>query len=422
MKSHSMFACVLSAGCVLAHSAAGQDAKPAETKPAETKMIEVKAQPPVGTPILIPMREEPKWSDDEAKAIGAMLAGGWKTKAPAQANGGGAATDIVLGIAPVYVIGMNNAIYVEMARADGLNRPYRHLIWRLSKVKGVWHLQSHEFRRSKGLIPSTYGLWTTPSAFPIFNADDLVATMDIPLKADGGKYSGMTPVGYATSVGGAVEMTSAITFAADRIEVADRGFDAAGKQVWGPAEGQSYVFDKADLGIKGVVNSNGLATVNYPSTLSGPEAKDGDLVTVHYIGYLENGTIFDSSYERNQPFQYAKGSKLIEGWNLSMGDVRAGMKRRIVIPSSLGYGERGSRGKVPPMATLIFDLEVLKVDAPPAAAPVPVPTAAPGAGAPKIEAAEPPPEVKAKMEADMRRRMEERAKQQPKGEQPAAPK
>lgn len=417
MKSHLMFACVLSAGCVLARSAAGQDAKPAETKP-----IEIKALPPAGAPILIPVREEPKWSDDEAKAIGAMLAGGWKTTAPAQANGGGAATDIVLGIAPVYVIGMNNTIYVEMARADGLNRPYRHLIWRLSKVKGVWHLQSHEFRRSKGLIPSAYGLWTTPSAFPIFNADDLVATMDIPLKAEGGKYSGTTPVGYATSVGGAVEMTSSITIAADRIEVADRGFDAAGKQVWGPAEGQSYAFAKADLGIKGVVNSNGLATVNYPSTFTGPEAKDGDLISVHYIGYLENGTIFDSSYERNQPFQYAKGSKLIEGWNLSMSDARPGMKRRIVIPSSLGYGERGSRGKVPPMATLIFDLEVLKVEAAPAPTQTPVPAADPAAGAPKIEAAEPPPEIKAKMEADMRKRMEERAKQQSKGEQPAAPK
>jgi hypothetical protein len=253
----------------------------------------------------------------------------------------------------VYVAGMDNTIYVEMMRGDGLNRPYRHLIWRLSKVKGVWHVQSHEFRRSKGLIPSAVGLWAAPGVFPVLSADDLVATMDIPLKAEGGKYSGSTPVPYATSVGGAVEMTSAITLAADRIEVADRGFDASGKQVWGPAEGQSYAFAKTDLGVKGVVNSNGLATVTYPTELTGPESKDGDLISVHYIGYLENGTIFDSSYERNQPFQYAKGSKLIEGWTLAMADARAGMKRRVIIPSALGYGERGSRGKVPPFATLI---------------------------------------------------------------------
>ena len=411
MKSLLVSALVLSAGLLLPRPVAAQ----------ETKTAEVKFTPPPGKPILIPIREDPKWSDDEAKAIGSMLAGSWKTTAPVQADGR-APSDIVLGIAPVYVIGMNNTIYVEMARGDGLNRPYRHLIWRLSKIKGVWHLQSHEFRRSKGLIPSAHGLWAAPSAFPIFNADDLVATMDIPLKNEGGTYSGTTPVPYATSVGGAVMMTSSITLAADRIEVADRGLDDSGKQVWGPAEGQSYAFAKADLGIKGVVNSNGLATVTFPSELTGPESKDGDLISVHYVGYLENGTIFDSSYERNQPFQYAKGSKLIEGWTLAMADARAGMKRRIVIPSDLGYGERGSRGKVPPMATLIFDLDVLKVETPPPAPPAAVPAPAPGS--PKFEAAEPPPEIKAKMEADMRKRMEERAKQQQQeqGEQPAAPK
>ncbi len=410
MKSHLMFACVLSAGLLIPTGASAQDAKPVQSK----------LVLPPNAPLTMPVREEPKWSDDEAKAIGAMLAGGWKTKTPVEAPAGGAASDIVLGIAPVYVIGMDNTIYVEMARGDGLNRPYRHLIWRLSKIKGEWHIHSYEFRRSKGIIPSAFGLWATASVFPVFNADDLVATMDIPLKGEaGGVYTGSTRVPYATSVGGAVEMTSSILLAADRIEVADRGFDASGKQVWGPAEGQAYAFVKADLGIKGEVNSNGLGTVTFPTELTGPESKDGDLVSVHYIGYLENGTVFDSSYERGQPFQYAKGSKLIEGWTLGMADARAGMKRRLVIPSSLGYGERGSRGKVPPFATLIFDLEVIKIDAPPA--PPAVPVAAPASGNTKIESAEPPPELKAKMEADMRKRMEERAKQQ-QGEQPAAPK
>ena len=409
MKSHLMFACVLSAGFLAPHASA-QDAK----------SVQSKLVLPPGAPLTMPVREEPKWSDDQAKAIGAMLAGGWKTKAPVEAPAGGVASDIVLGIAPVYVIGMDNTIYVEMARGDGLNRPYRHLIWRLNKIKGEWHVHSYEFRRSKGIIPSAFGLWATPSAFPVFNADDLVATMDIPLKGEAGVYTGSTRVPYATSVGGAVEMTSSITLAADRIEVADRGFDASGKQVWGPAEGQSYAFAKADLGIKGEVGSNGLGTVTFPTELTGPESKDGDLVSVHYIGYLENGTIFDSSYERGQPFQYAKGSKLIEGWTLGMADARAGMKRRLVIPSSLGYGERGSRGKVPPFATLIFDLEVIKIETPaaPAAAPIPAATS----GNAKIEAADPPLELKAKMEADMRKRMEERAKQQQQAEQPAAPK
>jgi hypothetical protein len=367
----------------------------------------------------------PAWSDAEAQSVGTMLTGSWKTSEPVAAAGA-AASDIIVSIAPVAIAGMNNVMYVEMARADGLNRPYRHLIWRLTKVKGTWHLQSHEFRRSKGTLASVVGLWAAPEAFPALSGDDLVATMDIPLKAEGGKLVGQTPVGYATSVGGAVEMTSQIELSADGINVADRGFDADGKQVWGPEAGKFYSFKKADVGVTTKKWESGLIMISYPSTLSGEPAKDGELVTLNYAGYLENGNVFDSSYERNQPFQYAKGSKLIEGWNVAMADVQAGMKRRVVIPPALAYGERGSRGKVPPMATLTFDLDVLKIEpAPaPAVAPapaIPVPAAKPGS--PTLTPSEPPAALKEKMEADMRRRMEERAKKEAeKAADPANPK
>jgi len=380
----------------------------------------VKAVQPGSQAIGIPIRQEPAWSDDEAKAVGQLLKGSWKTTEAVAASGTEQASDIVIGIAPVYVAGMTNTMYVEMARADGLNRPYRHLIWRLTKVKGTWHLQSHEFRRPKGQLASVTGLWAEPSVFPVLNGDDLVATMDIPLASSGGKLSGSTPVGYATSIGGAVEMTSQIEIADGKINVADRGFDADGKQVWGPAEGKFYSFAKADIGVTAKKWDNGLVMISYPGALTGEPAKDGELVTVNYAGYLENGTVFDSSYERNQPFQYAKGSKLIEGWTIAMADAQVGMKRRVVIPSALAYGERGSRGKVPPLATLIFDLDVLKVEAAPAPVQAPATPEIKGApGSPTITPVEPPPEIKKKMEEDMRRRMEEKAKKE--AEKAAAP-
>jgi hypothetical protein len=376
----------------------------------------------------VAVSHEPQWSDAEAKAVGAMLAGSWKSTSAITATGTDKGVDVVLGIAPVYVSGMNNAMYVEMARADGLNRPYRHLIWHLSKMKDGWHLQSFEFRRTGGMLASAVGLWAEPSAFPPVAMDDLAATMDIPLKSEGGKLMGTTPVGYATSAGGAVEMTSSVSLSADAIEFADRGFDASGKQVWGPAPNQTYAFAKADVGIKATKSDRGLVVINYPSKLSGQPAKNGDLVTVNYAGYLENGTVFDSSYERSQPFQYAQGTKLIEGWTTAMADAQVGMKRRLVIPAALAYGERGSRGKVPPMATLIFDLEVTNVEVPPPPSvtePISTPTVITTPGGTKLNKAEPPAEIKEKMEADMRRRMEERAKkeaQKPAQPAPAAPK
>ena len=402
-----MMLVALAGACVAGTAAFAQDAKPLGPKPIEVKLDASKVMP-----IGVPIRSEPAWSDDEAKSVGALLAGGWKTTAPVKSPGADQAFDVAVGIAPIYVMGMKNTLYVEMARADALNRPYRGLIWHLVKIKGAWHMQSMEFRRPKGTLGSAAGLWMAPDVFPILNADDLVSTMDIPLTSESGVLKGKTSVGYATTVGGAVEMTSEISIADGKITVADRGFDADGKQVWGPASGETYAFSKVDLGIKVNKWDSGLVAITYPSQLTGTAAKDGELVTVNYAGYLENGTVFDSSYERNQPFQYPKGSKLIEGWTTSMADAQLGLKRRIVVPAALAYGERGSRGKVPPMATLIFDLEVLKVEPAPQAA-VPVVNSDPAAGGkPEIKQVEPPPEIKAKMEADMRRRMEEKLKKE----------
>ncbi len=371
-----------------------------------------------GSIIQVPIRKDPQFSNDEAKAVADLLSGSWKTQAPVAVPGGQPA-NMVISAGPIFVRGLKDVIYVEMAREDGLHRPYRHLVWHLVNIKGQWNLQSLEFRRSKGELPSAVGFFGASSGLPIFSGDDLVATMSIPLTKNGDSLTGKTAFPYPTQIGGAVEMTSEISISPTNIEVADRGFDAEGKQVWGPAAGERYTFVKGDVGVKSVTEQSGLVSVTYPTTLTGEAAKDGELVSVNYIGYLPNGTIFDSSFERNAPFQYAKGTKLIEGWSLSMADAQAGMRRRIYVPFGLGYGER-ARGKIPAMSDLVFELEVLKVEPAPAA-PAVVPGAVPAAPgqpaipgqiAPKMEVTDPPAEIKEKMEADIRRRMEERAKKE----------
>lgn len=95
---------------------------------------------------------------------------------------------------------------------------------------------------------------------------------------------------------------------------------------------------------------------------NGPAAKAGQTVAVHYTGWLTDGTKFDSSVDRGQPFDFQLGAgQVIKGWDEGVAGMKVGEKRKLTIPSSLGYGDRGAGGKIPPGATLIFDVELLGI-------------------------------------------------------------
>jgi FKBP-type peptidyl-prolyl cis-trans isomerase FkpA len=99
----------------------------------------------------------------------------------------------------------------------------------------------------------------------------------------------------------------------------------------------------------------------------GEEAKAGQNVTVHYTGWLQNddgskGSKFDSSKDRNDPFEFALGAGMvIRGWDEGVQGMKIGGARQLIIPAELGYGARGAGGVIPPNATLIFDVELLGV-------------------------------------------------------------
>ena len=107
--------------------------------------------------------------------------------------------------------------------------------------------------------------------------------------------------------------------------------------------------------LKITINQNG----------SGDSAETGMSVSVHYTGKLEDGTVFDSSIPRGQPFTFTLGAgQVIKGWDLGVEGMKLGEKRSLVIPPHLGYGIRGAGATIPPNATLIFDIELLEVTMP----------------------------------------------------------
>ena len=111
-------------------------------------------------------------------------------------------------------------------------------------------------------------------------------------------------------------------------------------------------FEKTDSGLRYKIEKEG----------DGKQAEKGKTVSVHYKGRLADGTVFDSSYKRNQPIEFPIGvGHVIAGWDEGILKLKVGDQARFVIPSHLGYGERGAGGVIPPNATLIFDVELMDV-------------------------------------------------------------
>jgi peptidylprolyl isomerase len=111
-----------------------------------------------------------------------------------------------------------------------------------------------------------------------------------------------------------------------------------------------------------ITTSSGLKYIDVEKG-EGETPKKGQKVTVHYTGTLENGTKFDSSRDRGQPFSFTIGvGQVIKGWDEGVGTMKVDGRRTLIIPPDLGYGSRGAGGVIPPNATLIFDVELLGIN------------------------------------------------------------
>ena len=114
--------------------------------------------------------------------------------------------------------------------------------------------------------------------------------------------------------------------------------------------------------LKSIVRESGELEMEDLYVGDGEEAVPGKRVVVHYVGTLTDGTVFDSSRSRVQPFEFTLGAgQVIAGWDQGVEGMKVGGKRKLTVPARLGYGRRGAPPKIPGGATLIFEVELMRV-------------------------------------------------------------
>lgn len=329
--------------------------------------------------------------DPDVRALMGLLSGSFRSEPVADGKGGAGSSStpaLWFYAAPVTVQGLDQALYFEIARDDAPTALARQGIMTFIGVRGELRLRVFGLRSGGSTADSSAtagaaagtggalcGLWTEPKAFPILALSDLVLEMDLPLKKQGDGFVGASAHPYPVMRDGAVEATSTISISSAGVRFEDHGVNAFGDKVWGLEGAASPTFVRAESPIKATRSDEGLVVITLvPAAADATKLEDGGKMVCHYAGYFADGRMFDTSRQPGrEPIEMRVPGPVIKGWNEGLKGMAKGERRRLVIPSELGYGVRGRPPVIPPNSTLFFDVECLYVDNTPAAAAAPVP-------------------------------------------------
>lgn len=305
--------------------------------------------------------------DADVSRLTSMLEGSWKSTAPVgQAQGGEHADEeanarvMWLHMVPFETDLLGRAIYVEM-HADGTPwEPVRQAIFRVYRYGDALRLRTYEFREPSRADVLT-NLWPAGDAMPMgtLRPDDLIPTVDLELQRVANGYEGSTPHPYPTAESGAVEMSSAIRVRPDRLVSTDTFYGLDGSAIPGAGE---VTWARATLPITVDTHEDGLIVITLEEgKTDGPPTDEGDVLFINYEGFRTDGFKFDSSWDRGLALRTVYPPRVIGGFKKGLEPMVEGMRRRLIIPPELGYGQTAVQG-IPPGSTLVFHIHVVRVE------------------------------------------------------------
>ncbi len=310
----------------------------------------------------------PEIKDAEVAMVASYLKGSWISTAQGSGVAPQGVPPLRLHMARVDITGLDNAQYFELARADAPEVPFRQCILHVYKKGDTLRLRTFDFASPNQGQPIV-GLWLAPEVFPPFAVGNLVVSADIPLTKQGDSYSGKSDGRIPTTSNNVWEIETSITLAKDTISFSDKGFDAAGKQLFGEGTPGSQ---RAPIAFRPLASTSkvqkteaGLVIIDLvpPRSIDIP-LKEGMSGVVNFTGWLLDGSLVGTTrQEGGKPQPFTLPGRMIAGWSQGLPGTPVGGKRRLIVPPALGFGDSGSRdGRVPPRSYLAFEIEVVHVE------------------------------------------------------------
>lgn len=341
--------------------------------PASLSLAQAGADPSEGgdapsPPSIFALQPGAQVGDADVARVTSMLEGSWKTERPAgerarEEAGGGEDVDtraMWMHMQPFESAQLGRAIYVEV-HPDGTPwEPVRQSIFRVYRFGERLRLRVYEFREASRPEVLT-NLWLAGDRMPadLIRADELIAVMDLELERASGGYGGETAGPYPTPELGAIEMTASMTIRPDELVTVETfyGLDAQ------PLPAPELRWTRAQLPVSVDVGEDGLVVITYNEGGSdGPPTVEGDMMFIHYDAWRADGFKFDSTWDRGlaQRTTYPL-RQTVTGFKRGLDPVFQGVRRKLIVPPELGYGEAEFRG-IPPGSTLVFHVHVLRVE------------------------------------------------------------
>lgn len=318
------------------------------------------ARPTRTEPVVEPSIFASQPIDADQSRLVSMLEGSWRTVEPV-GQGDGAAR-VWMHVLPFESESMGRAMYVEVARDGAAWNPVRQSIFRVYRYGDRLRLRVYEFRDPSRPRVLT-NLWLVPDAIPLHTVRpfDLAPTMDIELGRVENGYAGQTPNAYPTRDTASVEMTTRLGVRPDRLVTHDTFYGLDGQAMVEGATGE-IAWERATLDADIQRDDDGLIILTLDRGDRGDlPADDGDVVFLNYEGYLANGTLVESTWQRGLALRYVHPGRSIAGFQRAAVPTYEGVRRRVVIPPMLGYGEQAV-GPIPGNSTLYYHLHVPKID------------------------------------------------------------